>query len=171
MKQNINRIVESIKNVTEKELKTKKNICKKIIYDKKKQNILYKSENNKLDIVVNINLNKIMNTYEISAVLINFLPVLIFSSSPKLNFFIKAPVAIEIPAAGVASANNHVCIDSNASCKVEINFGYAAYDFVEIIIIKIEIIWIRKRNQIYHKSEIKRSDRLESRVFPDGRIF
>ena len=112
-----------------------------------------------------------MNTYEISAVLINFLPVLIFSSSPKLNFFIKAPVAIEIPAAGVASANNHVCIDSNASCKVEINFGYAAYDFVEIIIIKIEIIWIRKRNQIYHKSEIKRSDRLESRVFPDGRIF
>ena len=81
-----------------------------------------------------------MNTYEISAVLINFLPVLIFSSSPKLNFFIKAPVAIEIPAAGVASANNHVCIDSNASCKVEINFGYAANDFVEIIIIKIEII-------------------------------
>lgn len=51
MKQNINRIVESIKNVTEKELKTKKNICKKIIYYKKKQNILYKSENNKLDIV------------------------------------------------------------------------------------------------------------------------
>ena len=45
------------------------------------------------------------------------------------------------------------------------------YGFNQKSIIKIEIIWIRKRNQIYHKSEIKRSDRLESRVFPDGRIF
>lgn len=61
---------------------------------------------NKLDIVVNISFNNNINIYENNAVRISFFPVLIFSSSPKLNFFIKAPVATDIPAAGVASAKS-----------------------------------------------------------------
>lgn len=81
---------------------------------------------NKFDIVVKINFNNKTKIYENNAVLINFFPVLIFSSSPKLNFFIKAPVATEIPAAGVASANSQDCMLSNAFCNFEINIGYAA---------------------------------------------
>ena len=70
--------------------------------------------------------------YENNAVLINFFPALIFSSSPKLNFFIKAPVAIEIPAAGVAKAKSHDCMLSNAPFSFETNVGYAAYDLENV---------------------------------------
>ena len=42
--------------------------------------------------------------------LINFLPTVIFSSSPKLNFFISKPKPIETAAAGVATFNIQPCI-------------------------------------------------------------
>ena len=55
-----------------------------------------------------------------------FLPVLIFSSSPKLNFFIKIPVLTATAAAGVDSFISHVSIFSKAFTIVETKAGYAA---------------------------------------------
>lgn len=77
--------------------------------------------------------------YENKAVLISFFPALIFSSSPKLNFFIKAPVATEMPAAGVASARSHDCMLSKALCNFTTSVGYAAYEFVVLSTINIII--------------------------------
>ena len=95
------------------------------------------SYDNKFDIVVNITLIKIINAYENNAVFINFFPVLIFSSSPKLNFFINKPVVAEIAAAGVANAVSQSCTVPNAPINVEINFGYAAYECFALNKIKI----------------------------------
>ena len=80
-----------------------------------------------MDIVVNISFSNNTNIYENNAVRISFFPALIFSSSPKLNFFIKAPVATDIPAAGVASARSHDWILSNALWSLATKVGYAAF--------------------------------------------
>ena len=46
-----------------------------------------------------------LQTYENKLHFIRFFPVLIFSSSPKLNFFISAPAPTAIAATGVANFN------------------------------------------------------------------
>ena len=57
---------------------------------------------------------------------INFFPVLIFSSSPKLNFLINAPEHIATAAAGVDIFIIHVSISSKAFVSFPINLGVEA---------------------------------------------
>ena len=64
-----------------------------------------------------------INAYEIREVRINFFPILILSSSPKLNFFINTPEATATAAAGVERLTSHDSIFWNAEFNVEINFG------------------------------------------------
>ena len=55
-----------------------------------------------------------IKAYEKSEPLIIFLPILILSSSPKLNFFIKTPVPTATAAAGVDNFMIQFSILSNA---------------------------------------------------------
>ena len=55
--------------------------------------------------------------------MISFFPVRIFSSSPKLNFFINTPVPTATAAAGVAIFNSQPSISSKALLIVLISFG------------------------------------------------
>lgn len=55
-----------------------------------------------------------MNAYENKDPFTIFLPVLIFSSSPKLNFFIKTPLPTATAAAGVEICKIHFSIFSKA---------------------------------------------------------
>ena len=52
-----------------------------------------------------------------------FFPILILSSSPKLNFFIKTPVPTATAAAGVDNFKSQLSIFSKAELILEINFG------------------------------------------------
>jgi hypothetical protein len=64
--------------------------------------------------------------YENNEPLINFLAVLIFSSSPKLNFFINTPEATATAAAGVAIFSAQDSMSSNPFVKRVTNLGVAA---------------------------------------------
>lgn len=64
-----------------------------------------------------------IKAYENKELFIIFLPVLIFSSSPKLNFFIKTPVPTATAAAGVASFMSHFSISEKAELSFVTNFG------------------------------------------------
>ena len=64
-----------------------------------------------------------IKAYENKEPLINFFPVRIFSSSPKLNFFIKTPVPTATAAAGVAIFKSQPSISSNAELIVLISLG------------------------------------------------
>ena len=55
-----------------------------------------------------------------------FLPVLIFSSSPKLNFRMKTPVPIATAAAGVASFISQSFILEKALFSFETSLGVVA---------------------------------------------
>ncbi|MBR2240645.1 MAG: hypothetical protein IJ890_04635 [Clostridia bacterium] len=96
-------------------------------------------EDSKFCIVDNTKSITRISAYEISEVRINFLPIRILSSSPKLNFFINTPLATATAAAGVARLTIQDSIFSNAEFKVEINFGYAANEIFENKKIKIII--------------------------------
>ena len=71
-----------------------------------------------------------INAYENKELRIIFFPVLILSSSPKLNFFIKTPVPTATAAAGVASLINQSSIFEKAESSLDINFGSDANDEV-----------------------------------------
>ena len=64
-----------------------------------------------------------MKAYEKREPFISFLPVRIFSSSPKLNFFINTPVPTATAAAGVEIFNIQPSISSKAELMVVINLG------------------------------------------------
>ena len=69
-----------------------------------------------------------IKAYENNEPLINFFPVRIFSSSPKLNFFIKTPVPTATAAAGVDNFKIHPSIFSKAKFNLFIICGSAAND-------------------------------------------
>ena len=71
-----------------------------------------------------------MNTYENRAVFTNFFPVLIFSSSPKLNFCIKSPEPTATAAIGVASFISHDSMFWNAFSIVLTSFGVPAHKLI-----------------------------------------
>ena len=71
-----------------------------------------------------------INAYENKEPFINFLPVLIFSSSPKLNFFIKIPVPTATAAAGVDIFKIQPSISSKAELIFPTSFGSAAKEKV-----------------------------------------
>ena len=81
---------------------------------------------------------------------ISFFPVLIFSSSPKLNFRIRAPEQIATAAAGVDILRIHSSISLNASFTLFTNFGVDAKAWIEkinsnnITKIKLKIIFFIK---------------------------
>ena len=64
-----------------------------------------------------------INPYENNEPVINFFPVLIFSSSPKLNFRIRAPEQTATAAAGVEIFIIQLSISSNAELSLETIFG------------------------------------------------
>ena len=68
----------------------------------------------------------IISVNENKAPLINLLDVRIFSSSPKLNFFIISPVQTATAAAGVESLRMYFSNFSKAEFRVEISFGSLA---------------------------------------------
>lgn len=72
-----------------------------------------------------------------------FFEVLIFSSSPKLNFFMKTPDATATAAAGVAIFSAHDSISSKPVVNLVTNFGVAANE----VILK-EKTKIRENNNI-----------------------
>ena len=75
-----------------------------------------------------------------------FFEVLIFSSSPKLNFFMKTPEATATAAAGVAIFSAHDSISSKPFVNRVTNFGVAANE----AILK-EKINIKENMNIYEK--------------------
>ena len=81
---------------------------------------------------------------------ISFFPVLIFSSSPKLNFLIRAPEQIATAAAGVDILIIQFSISLNASFTLFTNFGVDAKAWIEkinsnnITKIKLKIIFFIK---------------------------
>ena len=80
-----------------------------------------------------------INAYEKSELLIIFLPVLILSSSPKLNFFIKIPVPTATAAAGVESFKIQLSILLNALSNFETSLGVAAKTLVPKLIAKTKL--------------------------------
>ena len=60
------------------------------------------------------------------AFIITFLPLDIFSSSPKLNLRIKTPVAIATPAAGAANLTKYDCILFKAEFSLLTRVGVLA---------------------------------------------
>ena len=64
-----------------------------------------------------------INAYENKELLIIFFPILMRSSSPKLNFFIKTPVPTATAAAGVESFKSQLSMFSKAEFILDTNLG------------------------------------------------
>ena len=100
----------------------------------------------KVSIKETIKSSEIIKAYERTEVRINFFPVLILSSSPKLNFCIKKPQPIDTAAAGVEIATMYDCTFSKAEIIFETILGYMAKQLEGKEKIRIiEIININKK--------------------------